>query len=118
VKAKTVTHIDLNALAELKEVMEDEFSILLETYLNDSLDRIEQLKVALAKGDADGFSRAAHSFKGSSNNLGVTLLAQYCQEAESASKAGDLSQGQAQIDKIENEFEVVAHILQTHLDQQ
>ncbi|MCP5160353.1 MAG: Hpt domain-containing protein [Hahellaceae bacterium] len=110
-----VTHVDLNALAELKEVMEEEFTILLETYLNDSLDRIEQLKSAYAAGDADAFSRAAHSFKGSSNNLGVVLLAQYCQEAETQSKGGDLSQGQQLIEKIENEFEIVTQQLQAHL---
>ncbi len=110
-----VTHIDLNALEELKDVMEDEFSILLETYLNDSLERIEQLKKALAAADSDAFSRAAHSFKGSSNNLGIQQLARYCQDAESQSKAGDLSRGQELLDKIENEFEIVSQLLQEQL---
>ena len=40
-------HLDEEALAELQDVMEDEFEVLIQTYLADSQDRIHSLRQAL-----------------------------------------------------------------------
>ena len=66
--------LDSEALSELREVMEDEFDILIQTYVEDSRHRIESLRQALDAGDPTALSRAAHSFKGSCFNIGVMLL--------------------------------------------
>ena len=55
-------HLDEEALAELQEVMENEFDILINTYLHDSTDRIAHLRAALEKSDADAFAAAAARF--------------------------------------------------------
>lgn len=104
-------HIDLEALAELKEVMEEEFGILIETYLNDSVDRIRQLQAALSAQDADAYSKAAHSFKGSCTNIGAPLLAKICLDAESSGRNGDLGPAPAQVQAIEEEFVHVSDAL-------
>ena len=44
-------HLDVEALAELQDVMEDEFDVLIQTYLADSRSRIDGLREALATAD-------------------------------------------------------------------
>jgi HPt (histidine-containing phosphotransfer) domain-containing protein len=75
-----VIHVDYEVLRSLQEVMEGEYPVLLETFLNDSEERLAQLQHALAH-QATGLlelSMAAHSFKGSSGNLGAVRLAELC----------------------------------------
>ena len=123
-------HLDEEALAELQDVMEDEFEVLIQTYLTDSRDRIASLKEALAAGDADAVARTAHSFKGSCNgdadavartahsfkgsciNIGAPRLGDLCQAAEQAGKVADLARAQALMADIEAEFAVVTGLLE------
>ncbi|MFE8069510.1 Hpt domain-containing protein [Marinobacteraceae bacterium S3BR75-40.1] len=108
-------HLDHEALAELQEVMEDEFDILVNTYLSDSKVRIETLAHALADQDSDAFAKAAHSFKGSCINIGALQLGDLCFTAEKAGKEGDLSDGQAMLEAINAEFRTVSRQLRDYL---
>ncbi|RBW50044.1 Hpt domain-containing protein [Marinobacter sp. F3R11] len=108
-----IPHLDEEALAELRDVMEDEFSLLIETYLTDSKERIERLKEAMMKGDSDAFTKAAHSFKGSCINIGATRLGELCQKAETAGRNGDLNQGSPVVDEISTEFQRVIEAFDT-----
>tara|TARA_B100001179_G_scaffold82221_1_gene58015 strand:- start:309 stop:647 length:339 start_codon:yes stop_codon:yes gene_type:complete len=99
--------LDSEALSELREVMEDEFDILIQTYVEDSRHRIESLRQALDAGDPTALSRAAHSFKGSCFNIGVMRLGELCLQVETLAKSGDLDGGTALIDTIESEFRLV-----------
>lgn len=100
-------HLDHEALAELKDVMEDEFSILIETYLQDSAERVRQLQHAFALRDADAFGRMAHSFKGSCINIGAPRLGELCMEAERMGRQGSLDGAPALLEAIAAEFEIV-----------
>ena len=62
--------------------MEDEYPILLDTFVADSEERLRLLHQARAEGDAQGLRLAAHSFKGSCSNMGAVLLAGLCKELE------------------------------------
>lgn len=97
-------HLDPDVLSGLQEVMEGEYPKLLDTFLDDSQKRIEALRKA--RDDAKALGRIAHSFKGSSGNLGAVRLAQLCQrlEAESAGAAADLED---LVDQIDHEFALV-----------
>jgi HPt (histidine-containing phosphotransfer) domain-containing protein len=97
-------HLDPDVLSGLQEVMEDEYPRLLETFLHDSEERVTALRKA--RDDAKALGHIAHSFKGSSGNLGAVRLAQLCQrlEAESAEPASDLG---ALVDQIDHEFALV-----------
>lgn len=110
-------HLDEEALAELQDVMEEEFDILIQTYISDSSDRLATLKTTLEAGDMEGFSRCAHSFKGSSINIGVPRLGELCRDAELAGKSGDLAQAGALVARIEEEFRVIQARLETLLVQ-
>ncbi|WP_411378951.1 Hpt domain-containing protein [Pseudomonas sp. MPB26] len=97
-------HLDPAVLSDLQEVMESEYPKLLETFLDDSQKRVEALRKA--RDDAKALGRIAHSFKGSSGNLGAVRLEQLCQrlEAESAGATADLG---ALVDQIDQEFAFV-----------
>ncbi|MFD2229925.1 Hpt domain-containing protein [Alkalimarinus sediminis] len=110
-----IEHLDLSALAELKEVMEEEFDILLETFLHDSAERVIQIKEAMKAQDAEALSRAAHSFKGSCTNIGVPILAKLCMEAEQKGKQNDLEGIEELVGSIEQSFTQVTQLLKEHL---
>jgi HPt (histidine-containing phosphotransfer) domain-containing protein len=112
---KEQNHLNSAALSELQEVMEEEFTILLETFLHDGKDRILQLLDAVQKGDADAFGRAAHSFKGSCTNIGIPYLAELCLEAEMRGKEGRMEGNDALVGQIRAEFAVVSSMLSDYL---
>ena len=67
-------HVDSHVLATLRDVMEDEYALLLETFLTDSDERLRLLREAEAQDDSLAMRMAAHSFKGSCSNMGAVLL--------------------------------------------
>ena len=87
-------HLDEAVLAALQDVMEDEYPILLDTFVADSEERLRLLHVA-------------HSFKGSCSNMGAVLLASLCKELEDAGRREALEPAPALIEQIEREFAIV-----------
>lgn len=106
-------HLDEEALAELQDVMEDEFGTLIHTYLSDSKDRIENLKAAINDGDADALAKTAHSFKGSCINIGAPRLGALCREIEKAGLENLLDDAPPALDAIEAEFQRVTDAFHT-----
>ena len=108
-------HLDDEALAELREVMDDDFAVLITTFIEDSAVRIAALKRTLESAEAEAFSKAAHSFKGSCINIGAPLLGELCLEAERMGRTGDLTGAEPLLKEIEEEFETVRGLLQRYL---
>jgi histidine phosphotransfer protein HptB len=97
-------HLDHNVLSALQEVMEEEYPVLLETFLCDSEERLRVLRHA---DDAGELVATAHSFKGSSSNMGATRLAQLCHELEQRAKQPSLSGIEKLVGEIDGEFAIV-----------
>ncbi|MBW4933710.1 Hpt domain-containing protein [Marinobacter sp. F4206] len=108
-------HLDEEALAELQDVMDDEFEVLIHTFLNDSRERIAGLKQAVNGQDADALAHMAHSFKGSCINIGAPQLGELCRVAENAGKEQRLDDAPATVDAIESEFRNVTGMLENLL---
>lgn len=106
-----MSQVDVDAIVALKEIMEDEFNLLLDTFLEDSVLRIADLRQTAAEGDADGYRRAAHSFKGSAGNMAATGLAALCLQAEDLGQSGVLDGAAQLVDAIEAEYQGVAQTL-------
>jgi HPt (histidine-containing phosphotransfer) domain-containing protein len=77
-------HLDYSVLSALQEVMEDEYPTLLDVFLVDSDQRLSQLREAIEtpSPDLQELSLTAHSFKGSSSNMGALRLSDLCRELE------------------------------------
>ncbi len=63
---------------------------IISIYLEDTPQRIAELEQSLASGDVARFTRAAHSVKGSSANLGAMAVRQVAQELEHQSNKNGL----------------------------
>ncbi|MDC0662166.1 Hpt domain-containing protein [Marinobacter sp. SS21] len=109
-------HLDHEALAELKEVMEDEFDVLITTYLADSQDRIATLRASLENQDAEALTKAAHSFKGSSVNIGAPQLGELCLLTEKVGHSAQLDDAAVLLDRIEREYDTVRTLFEKLLN--
>ena len=97
-------HLNVEALNELKEVMGDEFSLLIDTFTSDSIVRIETINAAVAELSADDIRRTAHSFKGSASNMGATHLADLCRRLEELGADGQTEGAQSLAEQIMAEY--------------
>lgn len=108
-------HLDEEALAELQDVMDDEFEVLIHTFLSDSRERIAALKRALNGHDSEALAQMAHSFKGSCINIGAPQLGELCRVVEKAGKEQRLEDAPATVEAIESEFLNVTDMLEGFL---
>lgn len=109
------SHLDEEALAELQDVMENEFDVLIHTFISDSAERVAALRAALEAGDADALAKTAHSFKGSSINIGAPRLGALCMEVEQAGRASQLADADSILLRVESEFRQVRDMLEGFL---
>lgn len=80
-------HLDYDTLNGLREIMEDDFCLLIETFIQDSRDRLSTLLQFANTDELDNLRRAAHSFKGSCSNIGALRLAELCAQVENRALA-------------------------------
>lgn len=84
------THVDLAVLSTLRDVMETEYPALLHIFIKDSEARVTDLYGLIHDPDFSPASpdqlqtlrSMAHSFKGSSGNMGASHLADLCHQLE------------------------------------
>lgn len=107
-----MSHLDNEQLAELKDVLEDEFSVLVTTYLQDADLRMQQIREAFAKSDNEACRLASHSLKGASANLGATQLSAYCERLEHACRAGQVADCGALVSQVSHELLAVRRELE------
>lgn len=109
-------HVDEAMIMELKEVMGEDFHVLLETFLVDSKQRLEHLQEAIAAETAEELRHTAHSFKGSSGNIGAAQLSSLCKDLEDLGRAGTVEGSAAIFERLQTEFTTVEEIMRTYFD--
>ena len=77
---------------------------LVDTYLEDGANQIAAMRTALDGGDTDALTRAAHSMKSSSLNVGALELGDLCRALEEAARNGIVADGPEQVPAIASEF--------------
>ena len=97
-------HIDHKVLSDLREIMEDGYLQLVQTFLDDSERRLGQLHAARS---AVELGAAAHSFKGSSSNMGAVGLAELCRQLEERTRQLPLYGIEDLINQIDQEYQEV-----------
>ena len=85
--------LDSEMLAQLRELMGDDFHALIAAFLKDSAERMNDVEAAFAAGDRERLRRAAHALKGMCLNMGARSLAKALASLEAAAaRAGDGAQ--------------------------
>lgn len=101
----------MNFLQELKDVMEDEFPLLINTYLIDAQLRLEALQKSFNYDQAEEVRRTAHSFKGSSANLGALELVELLRKMEDCGREGKLDKAEGLLVEVQREYRYVKAIM-------
>jgi HPt (histidine-containing phosphotransfer) domain-containing protein len=105
--------IDIPTFSQLKELMGAEFVVeLIDTYNTETGSLIEQLRQALANGEAASFCRFAHSIKSSSASLGALAFSQQARELELMGKANDLTGADSKLEQLGVDFVLVKQRLE------
>ena len=105
--------IDPESFARLRSDFtgdDDALHELIDVFLTETPEYFQQARRALASGDHEAVSRAAHTVKGSCQNLGATAVADLC--ARLGEVAGNQRAGEDMLAAIEEEFEKVKKQLQ------
>lgn len=108
-------YLDVDLLEELRGILGGEFPSLIATYIQDSGVRVDDLRQAMTRGDADAVRKTAHNLKGSSANLGLVYLADLCRILEDAASTGRLAGQEAYLLLIQQEQQHAVVLLRNHL---
>ena len=107
--------LDRNIILELKEIMADDFTILVDTYLEDARVNLQRLQEAWEQRDWHTLNRGAHSLKGSSGNIGASKLSALCAEVEKRALAEEAVLLEALLGEVVQEYSrVVNSIRELH----
>jgi HPt (histidine-containing phosphotransfer) domain-containing protein len=100
--------IDQEAISNLKELNPGDggefLREIVSIYVEDTPKRIAELKAALASKDVPAFTRAAHTIKGSSANVGASSVRALAERLEFMSKRDGLGSVGPLIANVEAEF--------------
>jgi HPt (histidine-containing phosphotransfer) domain-containing protein len=104
--------IDLEAIANLRELNPGDngefLKEIVSIYIEDTPKRIAELKQYIASGDVKSFTRAAHTIKGSSANLGAQILKGIGERMEFVARKDGLASMPSMVVDCEAEFAKVA----------
>lgn len=103
--------VGLEDLAQLKEIMEDEFDMLISMFIEDSGILVNTMKTSTTSQDAEALRIAAHTLKGSSSNMCVMSLADICKQIEDKAKDSDFSGMDTLVADLDSLYPQVSQIL-------
>ena len=86
--------IDQKTFEELKQISGEDFiSELIDAFLDDAPNMLQNMQSALDSKDVESFRRNAHSMKSNANTFGATELGALAKELESMAKENNLDIG-------------------------
>jgi HPt (histidine-containing phosphotransfer) domain-containing protein len=85
---------------------------LARVFADSSLDQVEQIGDAIARGDAEALARGAHLLKGSVANFGARAAVDAAVQLEGIAKSGDLSIAGSALATLEKEIDRLKRELQ------
>jgi HPt (histidine-containing phosphotransfer) domain-containing protein len=112
----TASVLDRDVVGELQSVMGSDFRTLVESFFRDSEQRLTLLQEVIERGDAEELRQTAHSFKGSSGNLGALALSGLCLELEQAGRAGQLDQAPELLERIRQAYDEARRELEQYIE--
>jgi two-component system sensor histidine kinase/response regulator len=111
--------LDKTTIDYLKSLRRGEGPSVLERavgmYLENAPTVLEELRRAIAGGDASAVWKIAHSLKSSSASLGAKQLAQHIGDMEGRARQNDLVEADSRLVRIETEFQKVSSALRETL---
>ncbi|MFJ3812547.1 Hpt domain-containing protein [Streptomyces sp. NPDC090073] len=111
--ARPVPVINDAVVQALIDSLDAEFAVpLMDTFLEDSPRRVEEMQQAMRAMDAELLHRAAHTLQSNARTFGLEQLAEFCRSLETLARTGDLSQAQALIQRVEIAYRAATNALE------
>jgi len=89
---------------------------LIDQFLREAPERIDRVRQAVDRIDAEALRMAAHSLKGSSSTIGAAGLASICASIEAQARDGSIDRGASVLlDRLDHEFCRVREALEAEL---
>jgi HPt (histidine-containing phosphotransfer) domain-containing protein len=104
----------IRALQE--EGKEDLVNKVITIFLNDSPERLKELRKAVHSGDASAINRIAHTLKSSCTNLGALKLSSLFKEMEAMGRANAIERTPQLLSQIDMEFLAVESAMKSELE--
>lgn len=102
-------YINRGVIQRLKELNEkvdpDFFRVVINMFLNQSPNLIDEIRHYMQSGQYDKMGQAAHKLKGSSMNLGAGTLAELCKKIEIKARTNELSDIDRLIESLQPVYE-------------
>jgi PAS domain S-box-containing protein len=95
--------LDENVLADLKDIMEDEFIEVLQLFLDESVSLMADVHAGFSE-ETDKLVRAIHTLKSSSRNVGAMHLGEMSEKIEALAKTGDIDSAKLLLDELQQIF--------------
>lgn len=103
--------VDNAALQELREIMGEEFDLLVEVFVTDSAKRLDAIEQAIEQNDAESLKTTAHGFKGSALNISAARLTALCRELEDMGRSHQLAGAADTLAAVRDEYQAVKDYL-------
>jgi HPt (histidine-containing phosphotransfer) domain-containing protein len=84
---------------------------LIEAFRTDTAPRLPRMREAIANADTKGLSSAAHTIKGSAQQMGAGAMASICQELETAAMDTPASELVRRLNALEAEYAEVSRAM-------
>lgn len=104
--------IDEKKLSELKNLLEESFSMLICTFIQDTEDQLLKLEKNIQQKKYTELCKIAHSMKGSSANMGAKYLYNLTLELESACKKEEYLSSEKTIHLIRQHYPTLKSLLE------
>ncbi len=90
---------------------------IMSIFLKNLPSQIDLLKTHVIQKDTDAAYALAHKIKGSAANLGAIALSNTAASMETAGKSGDLATLKSLMDKINDQYELVKHVMEEKINE-
>ena len=108
--------VDLEMFQEMQELMEEDFPLLLETFLDDTPVLLAQINDANSAGNPKGLTAPAHQLKSTSASLGFTVLENLGSQLEAIGSGEDSGDAALLYEQVQANYTQLTPFLTAHLD--
>ncbi len=105
------TQFDEAVVSTLYDLLGDDFLQLLETFRQDSSQHLSSLGPLIEAAQVEDLTRAAHSLKGISANVGALSFSELCRQIEFMARANDLAGCRQHLAGLQKQFEAVEQVI-------
>lgn len=101
--------IDTTVLDELQSIMEDEFTDVLQVFLDESVSLMSEIHAGFNE-ESDDLTRVVHTFKSCSKNVGALRLGDMAEKMEAYLIKEDVASAKIDLDELQDVF-MQSHVL-------